>query len=178
MSTPLQIGILEHFTPIFIFVLIFVIFYAVLIKTKLLGDNKGLMSLVAFVIALLFLITQAARDFVQVITPWFVILIIIAMCFLLIFMFLGIKPDAIATAISNEGTVWTIIIILLVLLGLALTKVLGPGIAAITQQEGSSDDGFMGNVAQVIFHPKILGMFFILVIASFAVKAITRSLGG
>lgn len=174
MATILDIGILNYFVPIFIFILVFVIVYAVLLKTHLLGENKGLISLASFVVALLFVITQAATEFIQLVTPWFVVLIIVTMCFLLIFMFLGVKPEAIAGAVTSESYVWLIMIVLIVLLGLALTKVLGPGIAAITQ-EGTEESGFMSSVGSIIFHPKILGIIFILLVASYAIRGITRA---
>ena len=173
MATILDIGILNHFIPIFVFILIFVVMYAILLKTHLLGENKGLISLASFVIALLFIITQTATEFIQLVTPWFVVLIIVTMCFLLIFMFLGVKPETIAGVVTNESYTWIILIILIVLLGLALTKVLGPGIASITQ-EGAEEEGFMTSVGGIIFHPKILGVIFILIIASYAIKGITK----
>lgn len=175
MATILDIGILDHFVPIFVFIFVFVLFYAVLLKTRILGENTGLIALVSFVVAFLFLVTRAATEFVQLITPWFVVLIIVAMCFLLIFMFLGIKPDAIASAVSTEGTVWLIVIVLLVLLGLAMTKVIGPSIAAVTQEEGADEEGFMKSIWRIIFHPKILGILFILIVASYAIKAVSRA---
>lgn len=174
MATPLDVGILNHFVPIFVFILIFVVFYAILLKTNILGENKGLMALASFVVAFLFIVTRTATEFIQLVTPWFVVLLIVAMCFLLIFMFLGVKPSAIASAVSQEGTVWIIIIILLVLLGVALTKVIGPSIAAITQGDGTQE-GFMGSVGAIIFHPKILGVLFVLIIAAYAVKAVSKA---
>lgn len=174
MATVLDVGILDHFVPIFIFILIFVLIYAVLLKTNLFGENRGLVALISFATAFLFIVTRAASEFVELVTPWFVVLIIVAMCFLLIFMFLGIKPEAIASAVGSEGIVWTIVIILLVLLGIALTKVIGPGIAAMTQEEGV-EEGFMTTIGSIIFHPKILGVFFILVIASFAIRAVSKA---
>lgn len=175
MATILDVGILNYFTPVFVFIFVFVVMYAILLKTHILGDNKGLMSLASFVIAMLFIITQAASEFVQLITPWFVVLIIITMCFLLIFMFLGVSPGTIAQAVTSESYAWVILVILIVLLGLALTKVVGPGIAAVTQGE-DAEAGFMSTIGQILFHPKILGVLFILIIASFAIKAITRSI--
>lgn len=173
MATIMDVGFLNHFVPVFIFLLVFVLFYAVLLKTHILGDNKGLIALASFVVALLFLVTRAATEFVQLVTPWFVVMLIVIMCFLLIFMFLGVKPDAIAEAMSKEGTVWTILVILIILLGVALTKVLGPSIAAITQEKGT-EEGFMGTVGTVVFHPKILGAIFLLLIVSYAIRSITK----
>lgn len=175
MATIMDVGILNHFVPIFVFILVFVIFYAILIKTHILGENKGLAALASFVVAFLFLVTRATTELIQIITPWFVVLIIVAMAFMLIFMFLGVKPEAIAEAVSHEGTVWMIIIILLVLLGLALTKVIGPSIAEITQGEGATGTGFMGSVGSIIFHPKMLGALFILLVASYAIRAVTKA---
>ncbi len=174
MATILDVGVLNHFVPIFVFILVFVIFYAVLLKTNILGENKGLLALASFVVAFLFLVTRTASEFVQLVTPWFVVLIIVAMCFLLIFMFLGVKPESIASAISQESTVWMIMIFLLVLLGIALTKVLGPSIAAITQSGESTEAGFIGSVGTIMFHPKILGAVLILLIASYAIRAVSK----
>ena len=173
MATILDVGVLNYFVPVFVFILVFVVFYAILLKTNILGENKGLIALASFVVALLFLVTRTASEFVQLVTPWFVVLIIVAMCFLLIFMFLGVKPESIASAISQEGTVWMILIFLLVLLGIALTKVLGPSIAAITRGEGT-EAGFMGSVGTIMFHPKILGAVLILLIASYAIRAVSK----
>lgn len=170
----MDVGILNYFVPVFVFILVFVIFYALLLKIHILGDNKGLLALVSFVVALLFVITQAATELIQIITPWFVVLIIVSMCFLLIFMFLGVKPEAIASAIGNESVVWAIVIVLLVLLGLALTKVVGPGIAGITQED-AEEEGFMKTIGLIIFHPKILGVMFILIIASFVIKGVAKA---
>lgn len=175
MATILDVGALNYFAPVFVFILVFVLVYAILLKTHLLGDNKGLISVASFVIALLFIITQAATEFVQLVTPWFVVLIIVSMCFLLIFMFLGVSPGTIAKAVTSESYVWLILVILIVLLGLALTKVVGPGIAAITQGE-DAEAGFMTTVGQILFHPKILGVLFILLVASFAIRGITKSI--
>lgn len=176
MATILDVGPLTYFTPVFVFLLVFVVFYATLLKTKILGENQGLISLAAFVVALLFVITSTATEFITLITPWFVVLLIVSMCFILIFMFVGIKPEAIAGAVSERGTVWTILIILLVLLGVALTKVIGPSVAAITQGEGGAEGNWMGTIGTIVFHPKILGALFILIVAAYAVKSISHSM--
>ncbi|MBM3200685.1 hypothetical protein FJZ53_07125 [Candidatus Woesearchaeota archaeon] len=173
MASPLDVGTLNHFVPVSVFLFVFVVFYAILLKTKILGENKGLIALASFVVAILFLMTRSASDFIQITMPWFVVLLVVAMCLMIIFMFLGVKPDTIASAITQEGNVWIILIILFVLLGLALTKVMGPSIAAITQGD-TSEAGFMGTVGAIMFHPKILGAMFILLVSAYAVKAVSK----
>ncbi|MBU4502558.1 MAG: hypothetical protein KKA79_08220 [Nanoarchaeota archaeon] len=174
MATILDSSLLDHFIPIFVFLFVFIVSYSVLLKTRILGNNKGLISVASFSVSLLFIVTQSAVDLIQLITPWFVVFIIVSMCILVVFMFLGVKPETIAEAVSSESTVWIIIIIMIVLFGLALTKVVGPSIAEITQGESGTDDSFMGKIGVLLFHPKIIGVLFILLVASYAIKGITR----
>ena len=185
MATPmLNISPLEYFTPVFIFLLVFVIFYAIMQKTKVVGGNTGVNALISFVVAILFVITSAAADLIRLVTPWFVVLLIVAMAMIMLFMFLGVKAESIAGAVSDSGTVWTILIVLMVLFGAALTQVIGPSIAAITQGGGTAVNAtatgggttFVGGVGKIIFSPKILGVFFLLIVASQAIKTITKSM--
>ncbi len=172
MATILDTTLLNYISPIFIFLFVMVLFFAVLEKTKLLGESKGVSALVAFCIALLFMITATATELVRILTPWLVMLIIISMVFMMFFMFLGVKPEAIEKAVSNPSFFWPIFIVLLVVLGIALTQVFGPQIASLTQQ---NSEGFGRNVAKIIFHPKILSMLILLLIAAYAIRTVSKS---
>jgi len=188
MATILDINLLQYFIPVFIFLFVFILFFAVLQKTKVLGGNSGMDALVSFSVAMLFMFVSEARQLITVITPWLVILLVIFMSFMLIFMFMGVKAETIADTFSESGNVWTIVIILIIGLIIAFTQVFGSKIASITQgpypvetgaeqtttqptQQGSQH--FLVTVGSIVFSPKILGMFLLLIIASQAIRLIS-----
>ncbi len=177
MATPIDVGILGHLAPIFTFTFIFVILYALLAKTKLLGEDSRVNSLAAFVIALLFLLTGPARVIIDFITPWFVVFFIMILFLVMLFMFVGVSEESIANAFKDPSVYYVIIIIFLIIFGIAISKVFGEQIRDLTLRDGEEapDVGKPGlgqAVGEIIFDPKILGMFFILLVASFTVRYI------
>ncbi len=191
MATILDIGILNYFIPVFIFLFVFTVFFAILQKTKIFGANAGIDALIAFSVAMLFMFVSDARQLITIITPWLVILLVIIMSLLLVFMFLGVKAETISDAMSESGTVWTILIILIIGLIIAFTQVFGSKIASITQgpypyttgteqtiatgtttTQAGGQQHFLVTVGNIVFSPKILGMFLLLIIASQAIRLI------
>lgn len=72
------------------FLLVFVIIFAILQKTKILGDGKAQMdSLVALAIALLLIATPVPRNFIVDFTPWVAVGIIVILVFLLLYGFIA-----------------------------------------------------------------------------------------
>lgn len=176
MATILDIGLIETFTPVFSFLFIFAVLFAILEKTKILGQNRGLNSLVSFTIAMLFLFTEPTRDLIKSVTPWFVILMVFVVFLLLIFLFIGIKEEEIAQTASQPGVVWFIIIVLVLIMGAILTQVFGEQVRSLTEEGNVSEGSVTTNVAKIVFHPRILGAMLLLVIASQAVRLISRGL--
>ena len=173
MATVLDVSVLEFFSPLFIFLFVLLVFYAILDKTKILGENKGLSFMTALVVALLFVITTPALQIVETITPWLVVMLVVFMAIIIILLFIGVKADTISEVVSSRSSVWMIVIVLVLLLGIALTNVIGPNIASLTQDEGDTA-GFGRTIGKVIFHPSILGAALLLAIASQAVRFIAR----
>ena len=70
--------------------MVFVIVFAILQKTKILGDGKAQMdSLVALGIALLLIATPVPREFIVEFTPWVAVGIIVILVFLLLYGFVA-----------------------------------------------------------------------------------------
>lgn len=190
MATVLDISVLSYFIPVFIFLFVFTIFFAILQKTKLLGSNPGIDALISFSVAMLFMFVSDARQLITVITPWLVIMLVVLMSLLLVFMFLGVKAETISDAMSESGTVWTILIILVIGLVIAFTQVFGQKVASITQgpypvttgadqttgittTTTAGSQNFLVTVGSIVFSPKILGMFLLLMIASQSIRLIS-----
>lgn len=188
MATPtLNISFLQYFSPIFIFVLVFVMVYGILQFTKFLGENKVLHALIGFFIAVIFLFSTEAITVVQVIAPWFTVLFIFVIFILMAYKLFGATDDQIRNVLSNASSLqYTIlaigIIILLFGLGAGFgQKLLGYGAdiadvrdAATEAGEGSTaTSSYQQNLISTLFNPKILGMILILVIAAFTIRAMT-----
>jgi hypothetical protein len=177
MATPIiSFGFLALFKPVFIFLFIFALFYAVLNKTEILGANKGIQFLVSFSVAMLFMFAADPLEFVDLVIPWLGVLLIVFMSFVVLFMFIGIKGETIVGAISQPGISWTLIITLIVLLVIALTKVFGAQVASLTQDlpDGADDKNFMSDVGEIVFSTKVLGMFLLILIAAMAIRALGK----
>lgn len=72
------------------FLLVFVVVFAILQKSKILGDGKAQMdSLVALAIALLLIATPIPRNFIIEFTPWVAVGIVVILVFLLLYGFVA-----------------------------------------------------------------------------------------
>lgn len=178
MATILDVGILEYFTPVFVFLFIFALIYAILDKTNLLGESKALKSLVSFVFAMLFIITQDLMKLVTIMTPWFIVLLVAVLFIILFFLFVGAKNEQIAAAFTDKVVIWTVLIVILIIFGYGVTQVYGTDIHSIYGGEGAEDTGGLNQaIGQILFHPKMLGVALILIIAALAVRWIAIGIG-
>lgn len=76
MAEMIDLSGIGTFIPVFGFLLVFVVVYALLSKTKLLGENKFVHIFTSFVVAILFLASTNAIKYVASITPWFVAFVV------------------------------------------------------------------------------------------------------
>jgi len=83
------------FTDIILpFLLIFVVIFAILRKSQVLGDNKFADTIVAAVIAFIFVGVPTAVGFTMKLLPVITVLVVILLCYYLIFGFLGIHKNS------------------------------------------------------------------------------------
>ena len=62
-----DLSAITYFAPIAAFLLVFIVIFAVLIKTRLLGTNKWMLIFLAFLIASIFISVAGARQYIQTI---------------------------------------------------------------------------------------------------------------
>lgn len=178
MATVLDLGLLQYFTPVFVFFFVFVILWALLEKTRFFGENKFANLAIAMCLSFLFIFIPELTTFVSILTPWFIVLMIFLIFLVLIFLFMGVDPTKVANLFgSNETVIWTILILSIMIFGYAMTQVYGEQIRGITVGSEATDD--QGSLAQsvgsILFTPKVLGMLLLLVIAAFAVRFISAA---
>ncbi|MBU2634193.1 MAG: hypothetical protein KJ674_03025 [Nanoarchaeota archaeon] len=173
MATVMDLGLLEYILPVFSFLFVWVIVYAVMDKFNL-AKNTSVKLLVSFCVGMLFLFSANALEFVNLITPWFVVLVIIALFLVAMFMFMGVKEDVMSKAVGDPRVYWTVIVIAVILLIIALINVFG----SVQSPYDEADDGKSreSESLNTIVHPRVLGAIFLLVVASFATNFISRGL--
>ncbi len=169
MVSLIDSGLGEFLLPVFLFILIYAILYAVLSKTKIFGDSVNINAIVAFALAALFAALPGAMEFVSVIAPWFIVMVIVAFSVLLVFMFGGLKVDAIENIFKNTSVYWTIIILSIIIVIGGLTVVYGPFFVG-----GSpSGEAAGASIHRAVFNIKVLTTIVVLIIFAFAVRLLS-----
>ncbi len=189
MATPtLDIGFLNYFSPVFTFLLIFVIVYAILQFTKFAGTNKILHSIISFLVAVVFLFSTSATAVVTFIAPWFTIMFIFIIFMLVAYKLFGATDEQIKTVISKSSTLQYFVLaigIIIALFGLGtafgqhllgFTQEVSEAEAAATGEGDVASSSYQQNLIATLFNPKILGMILLLVIAAFTIRAMTPAL--
>ncbi|MBI2105362.1 hypothetical protein HYT56_00825 [Candidatus Woesearchaeota archaeon] len=169
MVSLIDAGLGDFLIPVFIFLLVYAIIYAILKKIKILGDSVNVNAMVAFVLAALFAITPGAMEFITIIAPWFVVLVLIAFSILLVFMFGGVGSEKIIKIFEDSTVYWTIIMLSIIIIIGGLTAVYGPFLVGGTP-EGS---GAGSSIQRTIFNAKVLTTVIILIIFAFAVRLLS-----
>jgi hypothetical protein len=194
MATFLDIGLAQHFSVVFTVLLVFVLIFAVLEKTKMFGEKKGIHSLIALCIALMMLFVPGIIQVVAIMAPWFVLIFLLIIFFYMLLLAFGVSWDKIMGYTMKEWDTphWFLLIIGLVIFIGALGAVYGGAMlpysqdkaaaassegvssassAASAEQGTTTDTGdFNQNVGRVIFHPKTLGIVFLLMVGSLAIR--------
>ena len=169
MATILQTQLLTFLTPMFVFLLVFVVLYALLQKYAFFGGVKGFDAVIAFAVSMLVLLMPETTQVITLFTPWVVLLGFLTLVIFVFFMFLGVSGETMAS-VAKEGTfITTVVVLILVLFLVALSQTIGP--ILLTNQEA----GFWNATKRVIFHPRMLGALFILVVSAYAVKFIATN---
>ena len=80
----IDISGINFFMPVFSFLFVFIIVFALLVKSKLLGDSKFVNLLVSFIMGIVFMSVSSLELYVQTVIPWFVVLLVVT--FLVVFL--------------------------------------------------------------------------------------------
>lgn len=157
----LDVSWLNEGMPIFGFVLVLVLIYAILAKTKILGESKPINVVISLILGIIFISFASVRTFVTNITPWFVTIITISFFFFMIVAFLiqekweaFTKPLTLIFMIS-----FGVIIIIALFYTFPSTHAYLPG------QDEAGADGFLLSVKHFILGEKFLSGLLLLIIA-------------
>lgn len=193
MATPLDISLIRQFDVIFPFLLIFVMVYAGLSFMKAFKDNKAIHAILAFVLSFLTLFSPLAIRTVNIMSPLFVILMIFILFALMIFMTLGpSESDVLKVLKSKEYQfTWYWILAFILLIGFgsffkAVAETQGgvpgyggtpgaPGQVAPAGPPIQGDPGQEADFYKTLFHPKVLGLIFIMLLGLFTINRLASA---
>jgi len=154
----LDISGLLFFMPVFSFLFVFIVIFALLAKTKVIGESKFVLLLVSFIISIVFMSFSSAELYVRTIIPWFVVLMIIVFLVLLIAMFSTKAWDKIMT----PAFAWIVVGVLILIFLIAAIYVFNPvfhpdlgvtsgqGNSMIEQIRGWLDGGVAGSILLLV----------------------------
>ncbi len=157
----------SYFIPIFGFLLVTIVMYALLTKLKILGDDSVVIMFVAFIIGIIFVSMTSVRTVVENVIPWFAMLII-ALFF--IFVIIGFSQGKFEKAPS--WIMWTFVLILVGVFLISLMKVFSTVIYPYLPGNPGPSDPFMSNVKEFFYSSRFLGAIALLIIAGATAKVL------
>lgn len=145
-----------YLMPIMAFILVFVLVYALLGKTKILGENKFIHSLLSLVTAIIFVIAPNARRYTLTVTPWVVVFMVALFFILLIISFVRGNIDDI---VKNPAVSFGLIAILVIIFLISGMQVFSSAIYNLLNLSTTSE------IRNVLTHPSVLGVIILFVVA-------------
>jgi len=179
MATILDITGLESFSLLFSFLFVLVIVFAVLSYGKFLGENKTIHGLIALLIAIMALFSENVVNSINMMAPWFVLFFVFILFMIMAFKIFGTTDSDIMSVLANPEyryIIWWVVAIGLIIgIGSLTSTVWGEGVPA--HNESSTEVGSTGSSAffDTLFHPKILGIALILLVAVFTIQYMTKT---
>ena len=168
MATFLDVAGLEYFSTFFVFIFVWLLVYVLLHGTHALGGNKMIHALLGLVIALLTLLSPISIGAIKSVIPWFAVVLIF-------FVLIGVVTSSLggdAHVFGNIKTVLIVFVAIAFLIGISgyiREKTVVPG----DNQTSVNFKDTYGTGASILFHPKVLGIIFVLVIAVFTIALLT-----
>jgi len=159
MATFLDVTTLESFSIIFVFLLAWLGGYAMLLYTKVLGNQNQLIYIIlSLIFAIFVIISELATLIFQTLAPIVaVVMLLIVIVYAASGMFGGAPLE------SMQGLKWTVLAILVVALVVGVGAIVRENIDVPERGEDFS------KISTVVFHPNFLGMVMILLIAVFTI---------
>ena len=171
MATVLDLSIINHFSIVFAWLLVFGVIYGIM-ETGSVFQNRAVAVLIAAVVSTLMMTFTGTVSFITGIIPWFVVIAIFIVFLLVLSKSLGFQNEEIVSNFGGKSVVMWIFMLLVV--AVVISLVAGGQIADESQvqvdEEGNPVDGGPGTSALgIIRDAKVLGVVVVLAISALAV---------
>jgi hypothetical protein len=165
----LDVSWVAHGLPIYALLLIIGVSYAVLAKTKILGDSKAINAFISLIFSVIFISFSSVREYVVNVTVWFTVLITGAFFFLLMIVFIVKDP---AKFFKPLGIVFIILLSLVIIVAIFYTF---PGTQAyLPGQSESGANSTLINLKHFMLQDSVLSGILLLIAAAIAIFVVTR----
>ena len=162
---------ISYFAPLLAFLVVFVIVFALMNKTKLLGENVFIQLFVSFLISTIFISGAGVRDYVLTITPWFAALIVSLFFLMFILAFVGKPLDD-----WNKGIGILFVIVLIIVFLISGFVVFSDFIMPYLSGENSEGTiGWLFN--QSIYNSRVFGALLLVVVSALVSWVLMRKGG-
>lgn len=158
MATFLDVTGLQHFSSIFVFLFVWLVVYAMLLLTKVLGGNKFVHALIGLLLAIFVLISPLATSVVADIAPFIAVAFLFIVLISVASTMLGANIEAFP-ALKGILLV-SLVIIIVVAAGIKLRE--QANVPSSTQED-------LSKTVNLIFHPTFLGTILVFAIAIFTI---------
>ena len=178
MATPIDLGLLQVFSWIFPLLLVYAIVLGILTYSKMF--NAAINQIIAVCLALLVLLVPTFVELIKFIAPLVTIILVAVLLLIMLLKFLGVSDSTISNVVSKDPTVlyWAIFIFVIIVFA-AIGKVYFAkgtfmedkgAVEGLEEGEGLQGTEEYGEKAfwLTFFHPNVLGMLLVLLIAAFA----------
>ena len=165
----IDISGLNFFMPVFSFLFVFIIVYAILFSTKIMGDSKLVLSLMSFIMTIIFMSVSSLDLYVRTIIPWAAVLLAVVFLVLLV----GGLAAGKLEVITKSWFAWIFVVILIIIFLIAAIKVFNPVLnpnLGVTSGEGTS---LLQQIKDNL-SSGILGSILLLIIAGVVAWLITK----
>lgn len=158
MATFLDVTGLQHFSSIFVFLFVWLVVYAMLLLTKVLGDNKIVHALIGLLLAIFVLISPVATSIVADVAPF------VAVVFLFIVL-ISVASTMLGANIEAFPALRGVFLVFII-----LTIIIAAGVKVREQASvPSSTQTDFSKTVNLIFHPTFLGTILVFAIAVFTI---------
>lgn len=195
MATMLDVSFLGTIMPIWIFILVFAIVYALLNVTKATGDNRNIQAIIALVVAIASVLSSRVVSFISVFIPWIVVFFIFIVFMIVAFRIFQGDVTHIKFPFPKMTTGWIILIFMLIIGFGSLASIVGQDQVAVTEggttriNESTSTrenvpatgtapaqtTDYGTRLGSAFYHPKVLGFLLIILLAVFAMMLLTTT---
>lgn len=156
---------LAYIMPLLAYLFIFTLVYALLAKTRILGENKFVHFTLSVIVAVIFILSPMATEFTALTIPWIAIFIFMIFFILLTVTFVRGKIDDI---VKSPVIAIIISIIILIVFIISAINVFGPLVSqGYFSTEGQQAFDFFTN-------PQFYGLAILLVIAVIVSWIVTK----
>jgi len=108
-----SLSAIGYFVPIFAFLLVFIVVYALLKKTGILGGSEPVMLFISFILSSFFVVQASLVEFVEFSSAWFGVIVIGVFFLLLLLAFLpGESPLGFLT--KKDWFSWVVLVVILI----------------------------------------------------------------